>query len=62
VRAIARLQDDGQLDQRVGDVGMVAPFAGLVTAERAAAGSLGQREAPGGAERDRALVGRDGGC
>lgn len=59
-RTIAGFQDHPQLDQRVGDVGMTAPLAGLIAVERAAASPFGEGKAPGDAQRDRALVGRDG--
>jgi ABC-type bacteriocin/lantibiotic exporter with double-glycine peptidase domain len=59
-RAIARFQDDAQLDQRVGEIGVTAPLGGPVGGQRAATASLGGCEAAAGTERDRALVGRDG--
>ncbi len=59
-RAVARFQDHAQLAERVGDVGMSASLTRFVTGERAAAGPFGEREAPGGPQRDGALVRRDG--
>ena len=50
----------GQLDQRVGDVGVAAPFGGGVARQRAPAGPLGRGEAAGDPQRDGALVGGDG--
>ena len=57
-QAIARLQHQPQLDQRVRDVGVRGALDRLVAGDRAAAGALGGGEAPVGAQRDRPLVGR----
>ena len=59
-QAIARLQHQPQLDQRVRDVRVPGTLDRLIAGDREAAGALGGGEAPVGAQRDRPLVGPDG--
>ena len=59
-QAIARLQHQPQLDQRVRDVRVPGTLDRLIPGDREAAGALGGGEAPVGAQRDRPLVGPDG--
>jgi ATP-binding cassette subfamily B protein len=60
-QTIARLQHQSQLDERVGDVRVRGAFPGLVAGDGRAAGALRRGEAALGPQRDRALVGADGG-
>jgi hypothetical protein len=46
---VARFENDPQLDQGVGDVGMASPLDRRVPGERLAARPLGLRESSGGA-------------
>ena len=59
-QAIARLQHQPELDQRVRDVGVPGTLDRPITGDREAAGTLGGGQAPVGAERDCPLVGPDG--
>ena len=59
-QAIARLQHQPELDQRVRDVRVPGTLDRLIAGDREAAGALGGGEAPVGAQRDRPLVGPDG--
>jgi len=58
--AIARLQDQAQLDERIRDVGVAGPLDGLVAGDRLPAGALRRLEASVRAQRDRPLVRPDG--
>ena len=53
-RAVARLEGRGQLDERVGDVGVAGPLGLRVQRQRAPARLLGRGDAAGAAARWRA--------